>query len=263
MSGLRMIHICNGHDTSILKTPFIKQVLDGRKNLDAVWSRPGNSLKRAVTPSIMKLIKISVKTYNLAPQDRLLIWSVCTLAFFGLFRIHELLAKNSSYFDPDFELLKKDVILRDIEINKEKIKIIQVLIKSEKSDRVGAGTIVDVYANDGPLCPVKAFTTWQSFSPAFPSKEPCFRFSSGIPLTGKKFNAILHDLLKDHLNYEQGKITAHSFRRGLPTMMANLGFASHDIMALGRWSSEAYKNYIKLPRTKRLEMANSIRNLTF
>jgi hypothetical protein len=38
-------------------------------------------------------------------------------------------------------------------------------------------------------------------------------------------------------------------------MMAVMGYADSDIKAMGRWSSRAFKSYIRLPRTKWMEMA--------
>jgi hypothetical protein len=38
-------------------------------------------------------------------------------------------------------------------------------------------------------------------------------------------------------------------------MMAVLGYSDTDIKAMGRWSSNAFQTYVRLPRTKRIEMA--------
>ena len=52
-----------------------------------------------------------------------------------------------------------------------------------------------------------------------------------------------------------GSLTSHSFRTGLASMMGNLGFGDQDIQAMGRWSSSAFETYLRLPRTRRAEMA--------
>ena len=47
----------------------------------------------------------------------------------------------------------------------------------------------------------------------------------------------------------------HSFRAGVPTMMASLGYSDNDIMAAGRWQSKAFLAYTKLPRLQRAKFA--------
>ena len=44
-----------------------------------------------------------------------------------------------------------------------------------------------------------------------------------------------------------GNYTLHSFRVGAASTATALGFPEYLLKALGRWSSDAYKVYIKLP----------------
>ena len=47
------------------------------------------------------------------------------------------------------------------------------------------------------------------------------------------------------------------FRAGAASAMAALGYGDEDIQAVGRWSSRAFLKYIKLPRTRRAEVAKA------
>ncbi len=50
----------------------------------------------------------------------------------------------------------------------------------------------------------------------------------------------------------------HSFRIGTASMLGTLGYGDEDIQAVGRWSSRAFEEYLRLPRTKRMLIAKKI-----
>lgn len=262
LAGIRQAHLSAGVFISSLRSPMVNQILQGAANLAAIQRREGNKPSRLpVTPTIMRLIKSELKTSSLKKRDKLLIWSVCSLAFMGAFRIHELLSKTEGTFDPSFTLLRKDIQLKELG-NKNKTRVLTVLIKSEKKDRIGKATIVDVYENGGDLCPVKAFEKWVRSSDFEPA-GPAFRKSCGRPFTGRELNKTLRQLLEKHLDYSKGSISSHSFRTGMASLMGEKGYTEEQIMAVGRWSSQAYQTYLKLPRTKRMEMAKHIGGMDF
>jgi hypothetical protein len=64
-----------------------------------------------------------------------------------------------------------------------------------------------------------------------------------------------------NIDYQNGKISSHSFRIGLATTLGTLGFSADDIKEAGRWSSNAYEIYLRLPRVKRAAIAKKIGNL--
>ena len=262
LAGIRQTHLASGVNLPVLRTPIIKQILDGKKHLDAIEKRLHlKPVRMPVTPDVMKLLKGELKDSSLDAELKLLIWSTATLAFSGAFRIHELLTRKESSFDPTFTLLVEDLTLKSIFIGKENVQILQVRLKSEKSDRVGADTIVDVYQSGGPLCPIRAYKKWNLLRKEWGNGKPAFMDKTGRPLTGAKLNLYLRTFLGKHFDYKLGSISCHSFRAGITSLVAKLGFTEKEIQALGRWSSQAYTAYVKLPRTKRLEMARRIGGL--
>ncbi len=52
---------------------------------------------------------------------------------------------------------------------------------------------------------------------------------------------------------------SHSFRIGVALMLGKLGYSDADIKAVGRWSSRAFEEYLRLPRTKRMQIAKEIK----
>ena len=101
---------------------------------------------------------------------------------------------------------------------------------------------------------------WLETNPPKKDKLPLFRRHNGLPVTGVELNKVLKQCLQKHISYGKGYISSHSFRAGLASMMGLMGYADSQIMAVGRWSSNAFEAYTKLPRTIRLEMAKKIGN---
>ena len=259
MSGLRMIHLTQGIDIPALRHPIINSILEGKAHIETVNARLKNKPKRLpITLNLLKLIKAKINIWEESDQMRLLVWSVCLICFFGGFRIHEILAKSKNVFDSAFTLLGKDLKVTNIKVGKENLSTLQVLIKSPKEDRVGKEFIIDVYETKGSLCPVKYFQRWKNSNPPNSQRKPAFLKPDGSPLTGQEFNKILKTLLGPHIDYTKRKVSSHSFRGGMATLLGQLGYSDEDIQAMGRWSSRAFEAYMKLPRTRRAIMAKKL-----
>ena len=262
LSGLRQVHLAQGIALPSLRPTLIQQILAGATNIDILRSRMKlKPVRLPVTATLMKLLKLEIKESTECKEKKKLLWAVATLCFNGAFRIHELLSKTVKLYDPNFTLLLNDIAVKSIKIGREKVKIIQVKIKSPKTDRIGVDQIVDVYESTGPLCPVKALLSWHATASHRRADAPAFLDEHGSPLTGKKFNIYLKTYLSKYLNYTKGKISSHSFRAGMASLLGTLGFTDEEIQAVGRWNSRAFTAYLKLPQTNRLAMARAIGKL--
>jgi hypothetical protein len=258
LSGLRQMHILKGMEPPVIRTSLTKFVLQGKQNMDNISSRTSNKVKRLpVTMNVMRLLKEEVRIWNVSLDQKLLIWAIATVAFHGAFRIHELLCRVESEFDPDFTLLNKDV---KIKTDASGTRSLEVKLKCPKESRNEKVVIVDIFESGGTLCPVKAFTRWKERN-AGDRELPVFTDKTGVPITGARMNAWLKQLLGKHVSYGKGKFTGHSFRIGLATTLGTLGFSTDDIKEAGRWSSNAYEVYMRLPRKRRLAVAQKIGQL--
>ena len=255
VSGLRCLHLINGHENPSLRPGIVKLILNGQSNLDKLLEKiEGKSKRVAVTIPILKLIKKNLKKSNMSSIKKHLIWSTSTLAFTGGFRIHELLSKERQSYDPFVTLLGKDIVLKE----NDKYPHIQVLLKTQKKDRIGKDEVVDVFGTNNFFCPIKAYKKYRKSTSklSFEAHKPVFRTEEGKAYTGKNFNADLKSLLGSVIDYSSmGKVSSHSFRIGITTMLGKLGFSDQEIMAMGRWSSSAFELYIRSPRAVRAETA--------
>lgn len=258
LAGVRQLHIINNIDPPSFRSGLVKLVLKGITNSNGIQKREGKFVGRLpMTPAMMLVFKELLATSDRNTHDIRLIWAVATMAFAGAFRIGELLSRLESTFDPSFTLLAKDVTWSS---DKDGSTTLHVCLKCPKEARTAAPTVVDIYENKGPLCPVKAFLTWHKIMPR-DNVAPLFRDRRGTPLTGQKMNSIIHTLLDPYTDKSVGTFGTHSFRIGLASMLGNLGCPDEEIKASGRWSSRAFELYIKLRRTKRALMGKKISKL--
>ena len=81
------------------------------------------------------------------------------------------------------------------------------------------------------------------------SIDPVFHARRFQPLTQKNLNAILLRCLLQQGGINQADYASHSFRIGAATTAAATDIPAWLIKTLGRWSSNAYMDYIRCPRT--------------
>ena len=259
LSGLRQAHIAGGWGDRNLRSSKIKQILKGRKNQILQVNKGQKRLP--ITPTIMTLMKCYLKKQKMDNKRKLLVWAIATCAFAGGFRIHELLPQNGRSFDPNKTLLWRDIQLKQVKIEDEELTILQICLKTEKTRKSKGHTIVDIYESRGVLCPIRAFKKWSESRQRTKEDLPAFLDEEGANFTGRRFNGFLRAFQAEKLPNIQGSISSHSFRAGLATMLGSLGFSDEDIKSTGRWSSRAFLEYLKLPRSRRAEMAKEIAKL--
>jgi hypothetical protein len=109
LSGLKTFQVANKFGEQELLTPLVNKVLQGHEHMPK--AKAGSSKRLPCTISILKLLKTKLRIAKLDKQIKLLIWSACTIAFYGAFRMGELLCKSVSTYDPRYSLLRKDVTI--------------------------------------------------------------------------------------------------------------------------------------------------------
>ena len=261
ISALRMYHLSMGHNEPVLREPIIKLILKGKSNWDNVQKKISGEVGRLpVTSLVMKLIKRKAIKEDMLPLDRMLFWAVSCILWNGSFRVHEILSRTENEYDPQSTLLWEDVTMKSVQIEGKTVQAIAFRIKSPKVDRVGTGDFIEIYETGLYNCPVKALNRWRTNSNLLESPHiPVFRNATGKCYTGKKLNQKLSDLTKcldDKI--KGGKVTSHSFRAGVASEMCKAGYSEQDIQAVGRWTSSAYKLYLKLPRSHRANLARTL-----
>ena len=259
MAGIRMAHLCEGFDKAELSGNLVSQVLTGLEQEDRLNDKViGRRSRMPVTLDIMRAIRVNLRRARWDLPRKRLVWAVAALAFSGSFRIHELLSHFTARFDPTSTLLMRDMKIKQKNEQGKSVQVLQVLLKAPKEAK-GEGVFVDVFETSSYLCPVSAVNKYVASLGYVPNGDlPAFRTCQGKGYTGASFNDDLKVVLRDSIDWGKHKLTSHSFRAGLATELAKLGYSDQEIMMLGRWRSDAYLHYVKTARTKRMKVVQEV-----
>lgn len=100
------------------------------EDLKQTWASKNG---QPVTLEVLLLLEMELEDMEKWLSDyKTMLWSVAKLAFFGSFRIGELLSKKVKTIDPDMDLLLKEVMLVKRLVNKSKVELLEVTLKSPK-----------------------------------------------------------------------------------------------------------------------------------
>ena len=157
------------------------------------------------------------------------------LAFFGFFRISELLGQsgNSALQRPP---LKVD----DVQVSER----LTVMLGGSKTDQTQKGTqvVIEKTTNKPAVCPVKLMKAYLEIRQK--SSQCLFIHYGGAPLTRYQFQGVLKRAAA-MLGWNTSTHTSHSFRIGAATTAALNGLSLECIKAKGRWKSKAAQGYIR------------------
>ena len=187
----------------------------------------------------MKTLQQKIFLSHWSPFNKLAIWCVCLVCFFGSFRPGELLAKRSKVYDRTANLLTKQVKF-DRTSNTW-----HFWVNSPKTGNPQGESVYLFPFWNPSFCPVYTLNKYVRLlneNHLFSPELPFFRFKSGRNITTKKLNAILAKFLPLRGNK---KLTAHCFRSGFISSAANLPDVVNDphLKGWGRWKSNTFLRY--------------------
>ena len=217
--------------------------------------------KLAVTWPCLREIK---RALDKQPASRMtgpvkkMIWAVCVCAMVGSFRLSELLPTRGKAGRCQGGLLR--VNLRRLATRVEgKTQYFYLARLVQPKERKGANSTVDVelFANGTMFCPVQSVDAYLAEREGEgPAGGWAFTNPDGTPFTKLKFNKVLRKLLKNSPGYKN--VAGHSFRRGVPSLMAKCGYSDSDIARQGRWKSDAWQLYTVTGRAGRLSQQHAL-----
>ncbi|XP_057194089.1 uncharacterized protein LOC130556804 [Triplophysa rosa] len=164
------------------------------------------------------------------------------LAFFGFLRCSEI--TTTSKFDPSVHPTISDLSVLDSET-------ISFFIKRSKTDQAGRGHFIYIFNLNSPIQTYQTLLAYLRFkrSQVKSPSEPLFADDLNHPATHFWFQKHLKSVLL-HTGIPADHFSCHSFRISAATTAGTQkGLSQPQIQALGRWSSKAYKSYIRTDLT--------------
>ena len=171
-----------------------------------------------------------------------MLWAACCLGFFGFLRSGEFTSPSNDY-DPSWHLSVKGLTVDST----ENPTMLQITIKGSKTDQLRQGINIVVGKTGSHICPVKsvlAYMACRGFKPG-----PLFCHKDGSPLTIQQLVDRLRATLS-HAGVECSGFSGHSFRISAAMTAAAKGVADLIIQTLGRWKSDSFKRYIRMPHSE-------------
>ena len=216
------------------------------KGLKAQLSRP---VRQKLPFTIHHLCKF-YDYLSLSNVKHLACWCAILLAFFGCFRLSNLVPVSKNKFDPLKHLSRDDIKFED--------DVVLVFYKWSKTNQ-NSNKVIWV-----PICSVvderfdikrflyKLFDTVKA-----PKAAPLFSFSKANYHSRASLVRLL-DLCIFEAGLSLTDYSWHSFRRGAAVFAFELGLADSAVQLLGDWSSLAFKNYLEFAFLKKVSVAKEI-----
>lgn len=214
-------------------TFFIKKILKGAQNL-----RKSVDTRLPITKDILLKLIQALPFIISDDFNRTLLKSMMTFAFYFFLRIGEITVKHNT--DQSKVLQISDVFL---EREHGQITGLRVSIKDYKHSDLQPKTISIARNSLNLTCPVAALLQYLSL--VNHTNGPLFKFICGSPVTYSYFNSSLKSLLT-FVGLSPQLYKGHSFRIGAATSAAARGVSQSMIQSMGRWKSDAFKNYIRM-----------------
>lgn len=233
LSAVRSLHVDQGLPDPLENCLQLQRVVRGIKRSQS--SLPSNP-RLPISNDILRIVHSAL---NFDSFDDVMFWASCTLAYFGFLRSAEFTVSSLSTFNPSRHLSVSDIAV-DVPLNPS---CLQVCIKASKTDPFRKGCKILIGRGSPPLCAVQAVVSYLTLRGSHPG--PLFLHENGLPLN----RSLLTDRLRAILLSAgvPGNFSSHSFRIGAATSAAKAGIPDHLIQLLGRWKSDAYKQYIRTP----------------
>lgn len=186
-----------------------------------------------ITAQLLCLIVETLPSMCINMYESALFTAAYTLAFFGFFRVGELAVTRQS-------VVNHTLAFSDVRYTSDGNLLLT--LRNSKTDKESKGYIMQINKTGKSVCPVHSLNIFLARRPKI--NGPLLCHMDGTPLTRTQFSSVLKKCLSV-MNLEFAKYNTHSFRIGAATTAAMVGCTTEQIKEAGRWTSDAYKRYVR------------------
>jgi len=245
LSAISLAHKFANLDGSNCSGFMAATLLKGAENLEFYSNISGIS-RKAMSLPLLKIIGHQIAISEWTEDSKMVVWCACVVAFFGSFRLGEILCSNEKTYNPSETLLWRDVKIRGDSV------LINIKIPKSRNPK---GEFVDLFEfKDNNCCPVNTLKKLKLVKGRSAMEaSPVFCFKNNSFLTPKNLTSTVQSLLLPVIGDSAKLISGHSFRAGIPSVLSNNPELAkdEDIKLWGRWGSPSFKKYTRLHMKKR------------
>ena len=251
LSAIKHTHIMLGFPdpSTSINASTLKLVQRGIARHHSQLEAPART-RLPITPDILRQVK-SLWQPHQYEFNYIMLWASLCTAFFGFCRLGEITAPSSSSFNPKEHLLFEDLAID----NPGNIQLITLRIKKSKTDQFRKGADIALARTGQDICPVAALLAYLAIRKGHAG--PLFHFEDGKYLTQASLTKHMREALT-RLGIDEDLYAGHSLRIGAAITAAASGVQDATIKALGRWRSNAYQRYIRLPKEELAATASKL-----
>ena len=141
--------------------PVLKRVQAGIKRARQARNTPPK-VRLPITTPVLERIQTALDRSS--HPEKVLIWTVACITFFGFFRLGELLLETARDYSPALSLSWGDVAVD----NQQEPTMVKIHLKKLKCDQFGSGADIVVGRTHTPPCPVAAVLSFCAIRRAGP-----------------------------------------------------------------------------------------------
>lgn len=197
--------------------------------------------RQPITIDVLHSLLRSISASSDQPYDKLLYQAMFTLAFHCFLRVGEFTVRDQKQHNNILQL--GDLTFTTVDVDQVALQLTLRFYKGN-TGRTPFHIIVRRYPSS-PWCPVSILRNFLAVRGSSPGALFCHPY--GRSITRSEFSSNLTRYLTV-IGLHGANIKPHSFRIGAATTACANGVSDDNIQRLGRWKSDAYKKYIRMPR---------------
>ena len=223
LSAIAYSHRMQGHD-SPTDSFLVQKLMKG-----VALQSPGGDARYPITLSILRRILGIINHIIPSTYMRSLLKAMCTTAFFGFLRCGEMcLSAHTIQIDQlQMDMTQAAITMHSFKHNSDKSPFV-IRLESKPGQL------------ECPIFHLQNYIQLRKFRPG-----PLFADIDGTPISRNKFSSQLNLCLRA-LNLDITHYKAHSFRIGAASHALMQGKSDSEIRILGRWSSTAFRGYLRV-----------------